>query len=115
MCSSVPSCVHGGWWWCGVLAAESCWLMGALGPTHLTVGQVSCVIYGIHVGARYLAAIIAEAAAISPASAAVLTPPIGRILFGQRQRRRREELRGQQSRRGIQQAAPAHAPAPSLV
>lgn len=78
--------------------------MGSLRSTHLTVGQVSCVIYGIHIGARYLAAIIAKAATISPATAAILTPPIGRILFGQRQRWRRKELRGQQSRRGIQQA-----------
>lgn len=77
--------------------------MGALRSAHLTVCQVSCVVYGIHIGARYFAAIIAKAAAIGPATASVLTPPIGRILFGQRQRWCRKELRGQQSRRGIQQ------------
>lgn len=99
-------------WWCGVLLLLRLLpLMGALRSAHLTVGQVSCMINGIHIRARYFAACIAKAAvavAIAISSTArttarVFTSPIGRILFGQRQRRCRKELGGQQSRRRIQQ------------
>lgn len=61
------------------------------------------MINGIHIGARYLAACVAKAAvavavavaiAISSTitTARVFTSPIGRILFGQRQRWCRKEL-----------------------
>lgn len=83
--------------------------MGALGSAHLTVSQVSCMINGIHIGARYLAASIAKAAVAVAAvvvavaiavsntistttTARVFTSPHGRILFGQRQRWCRKEL-----------------------
>lgn len=82
--------------------------MGALGSAHLTVSQVSCMINGIHIGARYLAASVAKAAVavaavvvavaiavsntISTTTARVFTSPHGRILFGQRQRWCRKEL-----------------------
>lgn len=84
--------------------------MGALRSAHLTVSQVSCMINGIHIGARYLAACVAKAAvaviavvvAVAVAvsntitttttTARVFTSPHGRILFGQRQRWCRKEL-----------------------
>lgn len=86
--------------------------MGALGSAHLTVSQVSCMINGIHIGARYLAACVAKAAVAVTAvvvavavaiaisntitttttTARVFTSPHGRILFGQRQRWCRKEL-----------------------
>lgn len=83
--------------------------MGALGSAHLTVSQVSCMINGIHIGARYLAASVAKAAVAVAAvvvavaiavsntistttTARVFTSPHGRILFGQRQRWCRKEL-----------------------
>lgn len=86
--------------------------MGALRSAHLTVSQVSCMINGIHIGARYLAASVAKAAVAVTAvvvavavaiavsntitttttTARVFTSPHGRILFGQRQRWCRKEL-----------------------
>lgn len=82
--------------------------MGALGSAHLTVSQVSCMINGIHIGARYLAACVTKAAVAVTAvvvavavvvsyittttTARVFTSPHGRILFGQRQRWCRKEL-----------------------
>lgn len=86
--------------------------MGALRSAHLTVSQVSCMINGIHIGARYLAACVAKAAVAVTAvvvavavaiavsntitttttTARVFTSPHGRILFGQRQRWCRKEL-----------------------
>lgn len=84
--------------------------MGALGSAHLTVSQVSCMINGIHIGARYLAASVAKAAVAVAAvvvvavaiavsntistttTARIFTSPHGRILFGQRQRWCRKEL-----------------------
>lgn len=76
--------------------------MGALRTTHLTIRQVSCLIYRIHIGARYFTAIIAKCGAAISTTAHIFTPPIGRILFGQWQRWCRKELGGEQSRRGIQ-------------
>lgn len=84
-------------------------LMGALRSAHLTVSQVSCMINGIHICARYLAACVAKAAVAVTAvvvavavavsntittttTARVFTSPHGRILFGQRQRWCRKEL-----------------------
>jgi len=79
-------------------------LTGPLGgTTHLTVGQVSCLIYRVHVGAGDLAAVVAETVHGLHGTTNVLTPPIGRILFGQRGRC--EELGGEHGRRGVEQRA----------